>query len=162
MGRPYDREDLEAVLDSIAQHPDIGLGGDVIAGFPGEDESDFQQTIDIIESYPFSYLHVFPFSPRPGTPACDFPQQLNSAEITHRAKALRALAQGKKIEFVSKLLGKALQVIFEQKLRDGYRYGTAENYVKVRSEDIDILPGTTYSMKITDVAALPITGVMIH
>jgi threonylcarbamoyladenosine tRNA methylthiotransferase MtaB len=147
MGRPYRRGDLEELLRAVSAIHGIGLGADIIAGFPGESEADFQETMDIISKYPFSYLHVFPFSRRPGTPACDFHNQLPSAEITRRAKLLRELGQEKKMQFLSTLVGTTQSVLMENKTESQYRFGTAENYTKVKVEG-DLEPGQIYPIKI--------------
>ena len=126
----------------------MGLGADVITGFPGESDSDFRDTADIIEKYPFSYLHVFPFSRRPGTLAYDFPDQLPTAEITRRAKILRELGQRKKTKFQANLIGSIQSVIMEHKLEGIYRFGTSSNYAKVKVTG-DLTPGRIYQIRIT-------------
>ena len=148
MGRPYKRSDLEAILNAVAEVPGMGLGADVITGFPGESDSDFRDTADIIEKYPFSYLHVFPFSRRPGTLAYDFPDQLPTAEITRRAKILRELGQRKKTKFQANLIGSIQSVIMEHKLEGIYRFGTSSNYAKVKVTG-DLTPGRIYQIRIT-------------
>jgi threonylcarbamoyladenosine tRNA methylthiotransferase MtaB len=148
MGRPYNRNNLEAVLDVIASVPGVGLGADIITGFPGESDADFQHTLEIINKYPFSYLHVFPFSRRPGTQAYDFPYQLRPAEITRRAKHLREVGQKKKAQFLSNLVGTTQSVLMEHKFEKGYRFGTSANYVKVKAKG-DLTPGRIYPIKIT-------------
>jgi threonylcarbamoyladenosine tRNA methylthiotransferase MtaB len=162
MGRPYNRNDLEAIFDIISKHQAVGLGGDVIVGFPGEEDADFKDTIEFIEKYPFSYLHIFPFSRRPGTKAYDFLQQNHSGEITRRAKVLRELGERKKTDFLSSLKDTVQAVIFERKLHNGYRHGVSNNYVKVRSKETGIQPGKIYSVKITDIDSRPITGVIVR
>jgi threonylcarbamoyladenosine tRNA methylthiotransferase MtaB len=148
MGRPYDRADLDAILETVAAAPGTGLGADVIVGFPGESDDDFQHTVNVIEKYPFSYLHVFPFSRRPGTPACDFPNQLRTAEITRRAKILRGVGEKKKAQFLSNLTGTTQSVLMEHKFEGEYHFGTSANYVKIKVKG-DLTPGRIYPIKIT-------------
>jgi len=162
MGRPYGRQDLEVIFDTISKHPAVGLGGDVIVGFPGEEEVDFQETVEFIEKYPFSYLHVFPFSRRPGTKAFDYPQQNRSAEITRRAKVLRELGEIKRTKFLASLKGTMQAVIFERTLHKGYWHGVSANYAKIRSKETVIQPGIIYSVKITDINSKPITGGVVR
>jgi len=159
MGRPYDRSNLEKLLGSIAAIDGIGLGADVIAGFPGESPDDFLQTLDVIEKYPFSYLHIFPFSPRPGTPAYDFPNQLTTAEITRRARILREKAADKKRRFLSSMVGTTQSVLFEHKYENPYRHGTAANYVKVRVKNKGIKSGDVIRIKITESTDNLVTGI---
>jgi threonylcarbamoyladenosine tRNA methylthiotransferase MtaB len=74
MGRPYRAEDYRSLLSSLVQEiPQIALGADIIVGFPGETEAHFLRTLRFLEAAPLSYLHIFPFSPRPGTAAALLP-----------------------------------------------------------------------------------------
>ena len=91
--------------------PDAAIGADVIAGFPGETEGDHRATIELIEQMPLTYLHVFSFSARPGTPAAELPNQIAGAEIARRARELRALGEKKKTAFLQAQAGQALRVI---------------------------------------------------
>ncbi len=158
MGRPYNRSDLAQLLDAVALHPAVGLGGDVIVGFPGETDSEFQETLDLIKTYPFSYLHVFPFSRRVGTPAYNLPGQVNNRVITQRAKQLRKLSEQKKSQFLSGLLGTKQEVIFERTQRNGYRYGVSANYVKIKITNSHIKPKDIHTVQITDVEERLIKG----
>lgn len=87
------------------------IGADVIAGFPGESEGDHRATCELIERLPLTYLHVFSFSPRPGTPAADMPGQVPEAIIARRAGELRALGERKKAAFRSAHVGSMLRVL---------------------------------------------------
>ncbi len=158
MGRPYTRSNLIQLLDTVALHPGVGLGGDVIAGFPGESDSEFQETVELIRHHPFSYLHVFPFSRRPGTPAYNIPGQVNSKVITQRAKQLRKLSEQKKSHFLSGLLGTKQEVIFERTQHNGYRYGVSANYAKVQITNSHIKPKDIYTVQIINVEGRPIKG----
>lgn len=158
MGRPYTRPDLIQLLDVIASYPGVGLGGDVIAGFPRETESEFQDTVDLIKSHPFSYLHVFPFSRRPGTIAYSFPDQISSRVITQRAKQLRKLGEQKKTQFLTGLLGTDQQVIFERTQHNGYRYGVSANYAKVQVKNSDLKPKEIYTIRVVDIDKRPVIG----
>ncbi len=93
MGRPAPAGGLAARVRSLGESlPGFGLGADVIAGFPGEDEATFDRLLEAIEASPLTYLHAFGFSPRPGTPAADLPDQVAGPERRRRVAALRALA----------------------------------------------------------------------
>jgi threonylcarbamoyladenosine tRNA methylthiotransferase MtaB len=162
MGRPYQRQDLEKIFDAISELSGVGLGGDVIAGFPGEEDSDFQETIEFIQKYPFTYLHVFPFSRRPGTEAFHFSAQNKSPEITRRAQVLRELGSRKKASFHSALLSTTQKVIFERTRHQGYWRGVSANYAKVRVKDSEIQPGKIHSIRIADISNRLITGELIN
>lgn len=91
--------------------PDAAIGADVMVGFPGETQEEFQQTYDFIERLPFTYLHVFTFSARPGTPAAAMPKQVPVAVARERNAALRNLISEKNLAFRSGFVGKTLPVI---------------------------------------------------
>ena len=93
MNRGYTTALYREVVDGLVRAvPDICIGTDVIAGFPGETDREFAETCSFLESLPLAYLHVFPFSPRPGTPAAVMTPQLHSRTIKERAEALRLLS----------------------------------------------------------------------
>jgi len=91
--------------------PEAAIGADVIAGFPGESERDHRQTLALIERLPLSYLHVFSFSPRPGTPAAELKDYVSGSETAKRAKQLRALGEQKKSAFRAAQAGRRLRVL---------------------------------------------------
>ncbi len=129
MGRGhYKAEDLERFIEQIKTiWPVFGLGLDLLVGFPGEKEEDFLATYNLVKRLPLSYAHVFPYSPRPNTPAATFSQQLPPAIKKERAKKLRDLVEEKKQLFLHKLLKlPSLQVIKENEYS-----GTSEYYQQV-------------------------------
>ena len=90
--------------------PDAFIGADVIAGFPGETEAEFEETVQLIEELPFSDLHVFPYSSRPGTKAASMPGHIPDRIVTGRASHLRSIAKLKKMKFMERIAGKKLKV----------------------------------------------------
>ncbi|MDR2050934.1 MAG: radical SAM protein [Deltaproteobacteria bacterium] len=121
MGRGH--YDPEAVLDFLRRLEDIwpvfGLGADFIAGFPGESEEQFAETLRLAQELPLSYAHVFPYSRRPGTPACDFPDQISPAVKKERAARLRRLLGEKKAAFLRRQLAlPLLRAVPEESGRD--------------------------------------------
>ena len=91
--------------------PDAAIGADVIAGFPGETEEDHQASLSLIERLPLTYLHVFSFSSRPGTPAAELQNQVPDQVIARRARELRALGDKKKAAFQTAQTGRAMRVL---------------------------------------------------
>ena len=91
--------------------PDAAIGADVIAGFPGETKEDHRATLALIERLPLAYLHVFSFSPRPGTPAAGLQDHVPASEVARRAKELRALGEEKKSAFRAAQAGRTLRVL---------------------------------------------------
>jgi threonylcarbamoyladenosine tRNA methylthiotransferase MtaB len=135
MNRGYSTAFYGELVDALARAlPDICIGTDVIAGFPGETDEEFQETFSFIEKLPLAYLHVFPFSPRPGTPAATMPQ-LHSRVIKERAEALRLLSERKKKAYAERFVGRELEVLL-QKDADGKK-GLSRNYLSVFVEDAE-------------------------
>ncbi len=134
MKRPYTPEFFRDLVIRIkAQVPDAAVGVDVLAGFPGETESAFENTCCLLSRLPVSYLHVFPYSPRPGTPAGRYPGQVHGQTIRERCARLRMIGEAKRAEFYRSQLGKTADVIFENK-RDsssGMLKGISANYLAV-------------------------------
>jgi threonylcarbamoyladenosine tRNA methylthiotransferase MtaB len=94
-----------------AAMPAAAIGADVMVGFPGETDAEFEQTRSMIDELPFTYLHVFTYSPRPGTPAADMPNQVPVHVARERNRVLRELAAEKKLAFMRSLLGKTVEAI---------------------------------------------------
>ena len=132
MGRPYRPEDFKDLVRGIKRYfPDAALGLDILAGFPTERADDFEATLSLVESLPVAYLHVFPFSPRPGTAAAHLPR-LVVKEVQARARTMRQLGQLKKHEFQQSQLGKIREVLVEgPALQGGWLKGLSDNYLRV-------------------------------
>ena len=114
MKRRHLREDAIDLCDQLKQkRPEISFGTDLIVGFPTETEEMFQNTLDIIEECQLDWIHAFPFSPRPGTPAAKMPQNDNKL-IKLRSKILRDVAKQKKIKHLENLVGKNIEVFVEK------------------------------------------------
>jgi threonylcarbamoyladenosine tRNA methylthiotransferase MtaB len=132
MGRPYGPGDFRDLVREISRRfPDPGLGLDVLVGFPGETAADFEATRTLVESLPVTYLHVFPYSPRPGTPAANLPS-LPGTIIRERARIMRELGQAKKRWFLEAQRGRVREVLVEgPAARLGYLQGLSDHYLRV-------------------------------
>ena len=105
MGRPYGPGEFRDLVREITRRfPGAGLGLDVLVGFPGESAADFEATRSLVDGLPVTYLHVFPYSPRPGTPAADLPP-LPGKVVQERARIMRELGQAKKTQFLEAQTG---------------------------------------------------------
>ena len=114
MKRRHLREDAIDLCDQLKQkRPEVSFGADLIVGFPTETEEMFQNTLDIIEECQLDWIHAFPFSPRPGTPAAMMPQNDNKL-IKLRSKILRDVAKQRKIKHLENLVGKNIEVFVEK------------------------------------------------
>ena len=105
--------------------PDCAVGADVMTGFPGETDAEFEDSRAFIESLPFTYLHVFTYSERPGTPAAER-EQVPMPVRKHRTHILRELAAQKNLEFRRQMIGRKVSVVT---LEDGK--ALSENFLKV-------------------------------
>ena len=112
--------------------PDAAIGADVIVGFPGETDEDFQATYEMIERLPFTYLHVFSFSARPGTEGANLAAPVPTAIIRERASTLRALARKKSSEFRSAQAGRVFRALTLVGGEDTWTPALTPNYLKVR------------------------------
>lgn len=112
--------------------PDAAIGADVIAGFPGETDEDFGTTFEFIERLPFTYLHVFAFSARPGTKAVDLAAPVSPEVTRERARALRALGQQKAAAFRNLQTGKRVRALTLRRGGDTWTEALTGNYLKVR------------------------------
>ena len=113
--------------------PDAFIGIDVITGFPGETEEDFQQTYDLLARLRPSFLHIFPFSERPGTPAVDMPNKVPSYISTQRVARLEELCRELHYEFCAQGVGTEDNVLFESTVRGGMMFGYTGNYRRVKA-----------------------------
>ncbi len=112
--------------------PDAAIGADVIAGFPGETDEDFRATFEFIERLPFTYLHAFAFSARPGTKATDLGAPVPAGIIRERTRALRALGQRKAAEFRKQQTGGSARALTLKRGGDTWTEALTGNYLKVR------------------------------
>lgn len=111
--------------------PNCGIGVDVIVGFPGETDEDFERTYNFLNELPISYLHVFTYSERPGTPAAEMKFQIPKNIRKERTNRLRILSAKKKHAFYSEMIGKKERVLFEHREPDGDFKGFSSNYIRV-------------------------------
>ncbi|MGH7303088.1 MAG: tRNA (N(6)-L-threonylcarbamoyladenosine(37)-C(2))-methylthiotransferase MtaB [Candidatus Rokuibacteriota bacterium] len=134
MRRPYNLRLYRALVERLAAaRPRLGLGADVIAGFPGERAADFAETVASVRELPFSYLHVFPYSARDGTEATGLGGQVDSCTITDRSRALREIGQAKSREFRQGLIGRVEDVLVLETVdrATGRLVGLTGNYIEV-------------------------------
>jgi threonylcarbamoyladenosine tRNA methylthiotransferase MtaB len=151
MKRCYSNQAFGEVVRKIKiALPDAAIGIDVMAGFPGEDESDFTDTVEFIKGLPIAYLHVFPYSRRPGTEAARYPDQVNERIKKERARVLRLLGQEKRRFFNDFFIGRKLSVLIESEhdRETGLRKGFSNNYIPVLIEGN---PAAISGNKIVDV-----------
>ncbi len=132
MRRRYTAERYRERIAKIRElMPDSFLGVDVIVGFPGEGEEEFMETYRLLEEVGASFLHIFPFSERPGTPAVDMPNKVQARISTERVSRLEELSAKLNRAFTERFIGTEREVLFESTNHDGLMYGYTDNYLRV-------------------------------
>jgi threonylcarbamoyladenosine tRNA methylthiotransferase MtaB len=135
MGRRYGREEEEELLGAVtALFPAACIGSDIIAGFPGETQEDYQQTLRLAQDSRVNYLHVFPFSPRPGTPAASM-KFLHTEKITARSRELRMVSDTSRVIFRRNNISTTREMLVEGRMRNGRNIGFTDNYIPVYAPD---------------------------
>jgi threonylcarbamoyladenosine tRNA methylthiotransferase MtaB len=141
---------ISRIKEIQRRYPDIGLGTDIIAGFPQETPEAFANSLRVLAELPFTYAHVFPYSRRPGTEAAGLRELVEHTERRERAARLRSVAAGKKRAFLESQKGRVLSVLFEEEL-EGNRYkGTSDNYLRIESRADRGLKGNIFPVIIED------------
>ncbi|MCE2847015.1 MAG: tRNA (N(6)-L-threonylcarbamoyladenosine(37)-C(2))-methylthiotransferase MtaB [Sphingobacteriales bacterium] len=139
-------EDKVTLIRSLMPHAAIGV--DVIVGFPGESDSDFQETVDFLHRLPVSYLHVFTYSERENTIAVELPDRVDGSVRKQRNRILRILSAKKMHDFSQASIGSIQDVLFEEEVREGFLYGYTPNYIRVKYAYAPELQGKIVSCKI--------------
>jgi threonylcarbamoyladenosine tRNA methylthiotransferase MtaB len=148
MRRSYRPAAFERVVGEIAAlSPGACFGTDVMVGFPGETDEDFRETVGLLERLPFAYLHVFPFSPRPGTPAASMADPVPGPVARERARELVALGDRRWRAYLKGLAGHVLDVVVER-VEGGLARGTSRRYATVRWPSSDERRGQVVRVRI--------------
>ena len=133
MSRKYDTNLYSEKIKKIKKEvKNSCIGADVIVGFPGETDNDFEKTLDFIKNLKLNYLHVFPYSERDNTRSKGFGDILSKETKEKRSKILRSLSEKLKRNFYEKNINKKHNVLFENKKDENYIYGFTDNYVRVK------------------------------
>ena len=150
MRRVYSVDAYRRLIDrALASIPDLGLGTDLIVGFPGESEREFENTVRFIEQIPFSYLHVFSYSDRPRTIAARLTDKHSPQTIKHRSDLLHQLGAQKKRAFAERFIGRPVEILVERRDENGIWSGFTSQYVKVffpsekelNNQLVSVIPG---------------------
>lgn len=162
MGRAYTAAEYkEKALKFLQTVPKATLGADVMVGFPGEDEVSFAKTVELLETLEPLNLHIFRFSPRPGTPAAKFPKQVSKEEAARRSSELAALAKGWSRKARARFLGTPLELLVEEK-EDSWWVGHTENYIRLSvRESAPLRRGTIVPVKLVRIEGNLNEGVVL-
>ena len=149
MNRHYSADDFRRLVASITEAiPDISIGLDVITGFPGETDEEFQNSLKLIESLPISSLHVFPFSKRTGTPAATMSDQVPGDVAKQRAAQLRAISERKHQDYARSFIGKTVDVIVEHSTDGAMQKGMTRHYLPVSFHACNVQAGSLVEVEL--------------
>ena len=140
MNRKYSTDEYYKIVDGLRKHfPEVAITTDIMVGFPGETDEEFEKTCAFVEKVSFADAHIFQYSPRPGTPAAKFDNQVSPDVKETRSKKIMEICQKSKRDFMEQFLGETKEVLFEQPVKGGYFEGKTANYQNVlikTSEDL--------------------------
>lgn len=154
MKRRYRRELFAERLEKIRSLiPNVFIGIDVIIGFPGETQNDFQDTYNFLQQQQPSFLHIFPYSERPNTPAIDYDGKVKASDVKHRIQQLTKLSENLHHQFYLNNVGKTDEVLFESTRKGELMFGFTRNYIKVESTYEKSLVGKIVAVRMTSINA---------
>jgi threonylcarbamoyladenosine tRNA methylthiotransferase MtaB len=156
--RDYFRDRVERVLDAM---PSAAIGTDLIVGFPGESAAQFESYCEFVAAMPLAYFHVFPYSVRDGTTAAKMPGKVRPLEIKRRAERMRRLGESKRAEFARRALGSRVQVLLEERARDGALHGYSRNYIRVAVDGPDELINQEVEVEVLSADAAQVAGQIV-
>lgn len=160
MGRRYRAAEFRSLVEYAVQKvPALGLGTDVLTGFPGESEAAFENTMMFISDLPFNNLHVFPYSSRPGTPAATMGNQVPRKERKRRADLLIRLGEDKRRAFVESFVGTPVSLLTETIQEDGFAFGWTSEYVQARIHGKRLAENNIVHFVPDSVEGMTLTGV---
>lgn len=135
MNRKYNTAAYAEAVSILREYfPDVALTTDIIAGFPGETDEDFEESIKFAEKIGFSKIHAFPYSPKKGTPAAAMQDQIQNSVKNVRTGRLIALSDAMGDKFIEGFIGKVMQVLYEQEISENLYEGYTENYIRVTAK----------------------------
>lgn len=154
MNRKYTTEEYLQVVKNIREiFTDVAITTDLIVGFPGETEEEFRHTVGFVKEIGFSSMHIFKYSPRQGTPAAKYTDQVAPQEKERRSRVISEIAKESEAAFKNKFLNKKTNVLFEHKVgENGNSYeGLTDNYIRVIAQSTEDIKGKIENVKLVSV-----------
>ncbi|MFB3115287.1 MAG: tRNA (N(6)-L-threonylcarbamoyladenosine(37)-C(2))-methylthiotransferase MtaB [Nitrospirales bacterium] len=150
MNRRYTvKEYADWVCHAARKIPDVCIGTDLMVGFPGESEQQFDNTRSVVADLPLAYFHVFSYSTRPGTAATRMDNHVPAKTIKARSKHLSELSRGKRADFYRQFVDRRVSVLFESSESAGWWSGLTDNYIRVRVPSTTVLSNEIHTVQIT-------------
>jgi MiaB-like tRNA modifying enzyme len=156
--RYWTRHYAERMLAIHEQIPNAALGADVMVGFPGETDQEHAASLSFIESLPYTYLHIFPYSARPGTPAATSAGQVNGRVARARSQEIRAVIDAKRQAFLASQVGRSLPALTLDETQEGVRVALTTNYLKVALPGWDVPPNRLINVTLGRITAGQLFG----
>lgn len=151
MNRKYTTAEFKSITDGIRTHfPDAAITTDIMVGFPGETDEEFNKSCEFVKEIGFADAHVFQYSPRRGTPAADMECQIPPEVKEERSKRIIAITEESRKKYIDGFLGKTVEVLFEQKQSDGTYIGKTDTYISVAAESDTDISGKFAYVKLTE------------
>ncbi|XOQ49551.1 MAG: tRNA (N(6)-L-threonylcarbamoyladenosine(37)-C(2))-methylthiotransferase MtaB [Eubacteriales bacterium] len=150
MNRHYNTDEYRTIVKNLrAAFPNAAITTDIMVGFPGETEEEFQKSLDFAKEIGFAKVHVFAYSRRPGTKANDAPDQVTQAVKEQRSRRMIEITQKTKEDFFRRQVGLTEPVLFERECEKGVYEGYTENYTPVKTQSGESLAGRIVPVKLT-------------
>lgn len=162
MNRRYTPDEYSLAVETVRKYmPDAGFTTDIIVGFPGESDEDYKESCAFAEKIKFLKIHVFPYSPKKGTPAAERKDQILNSVKSERSKHLIAISDELGERFIGSFVGREMKVLFERKDSEGMWEGHTTNYIKVKARSEENLENVIKKVKITKAFAEEAEGEII-
>lgn len=165
MRRRYNAAEYEAfAMRALERVPDLCLGADVMAGFPGEGDDQFIETFDLLDRVPMAYFHIFPYSERPGTVAVKLPDSVPPSLRHRRVATLRALSETKRLAFHQRFVGRRMDVLFEKPRRADLAEGYTANFIRVKvpAADAAALRNRLLPVRLVEAGSSVVAGELVE
>lgn len=162
MNRRYTTKEYKTIVDRLRENiPNVAITTDVIVGFPGETNDEFNKTYEFLKEIELSQMHIFKYSPRKGTPAATMENQIDPQMKQFRSEKLLSLDKENFNKFASKFIDKELDVLFESNVVDGMYEGLTTNYIRVVVPSEKDIQGEILKVKITKVKEEYVEGILV-
>ena len=162
MNRRYTTEEYKAIVNILREKiPNVAITTDVIVGFPGETNDEFNKTYEFLRDIELPQMHVFKYSPRKGTPAATMENQIDPQIKQFRSEQLIALSKSNFNKFASKFIDTEMDVLFETNVAGNKYEGLTPNYIRVVVESNEDIHGQIKKVKLTDVKDEYVEGILV-
>ncbi|RDY24059.1 tRNA (N(6)-L-threonylcarbamoyladenosine(37)-C(2))-methylthiotransferase MtaB [Romboutsia maritimum] len=162
MNRRYTTQEYKAIVERLREKiPNVAITTDVIVGFPGETNDEFNKTYEFLRDIELSQMHIFKYSPRKGTPAATMDNQIDPQMKQFRSEKLLNLSKENFNKFASKFIDTEVEILFEQNIADNKYEGLTPNYIRVVAESDKDIQGKILKVKITDVKHEYVEGILV-